>query len=99
MSIPRALLDLITYGGIFTYPPFKYRLIDSQSPVRVGGYDPHDEAQVQRKGVGSFKPGELHHPGVLSNNGCGGVVCRHRDVCREETELLFCHQTSVRLST
>lgn len=53
-------------GGIFTHPPFKHRLIESQSAVGVGGCDPHDEAQVQRKEVGSFKPGELRDAGVLS---------------------------------
>lgn len=69
-------------GGIFTHPPFKHRLIDSQSAVGVGGCEPHDEAQVQRKGVGSSKPGELHDPDVLPNNGCRGVLCQRHDVCK-----------------
>lgn len=49
MLLPCALLDLITYGGIFTYPPFKHSFIDSQSAVSGEGGGPHDETQIQKE--------------------------------------------------
>lgn len=71
-------------GGIFTHPPFKHRLIDSQSAVGVGEMAVIRTMKPKYKGkeVGSFRSGGSLHPDVISNSGRGGVLRRGRDVCR-----------------
>lgn len=71
-------------GGIFTHPPFKHRLIDSQSAVGVGemAVIPTMNHMYKGKEVGSFEPGGSLDSDVLSNSGRGGVLRRGHDVCR-----------------